>query len=328
MGGALTIHLARAGHDVAVLTTPFDAPFVEAHERRAPHPALAMPLPDAIEMVPADRWPDVLPKSDRILLAVATAGLADTVAAAAPHARPDAVWAVATKGWDEATMLSAASLVAETLGDPSRVVAVVGPSLAAEIAQGVPTGVVCASEGAHAARHVAEMLDTPAFRTYTSDDVAGVEVAAIMKNVVAVAIGMCDGLCAEFGVEAMTNAKAFVFSRGLVETAKLARALGGRAETILGLAGAGDLFVNALGGRNARFGRLVGGGLTPEQALDEMKTTVEGHHNARTTAALAAKHGLTLPVVDVVAKVLHYGMSPRDAIARLFAPGVEEELGG
>src|SRR5207249_3616415 len=120
--------------------------------------------------------------------------------------------------------------------------------------------------------------------------------------------------------EAMTNAKAFVFSRGLVEMARLARALGGRAETVLGLAGAGDLFVTALGGRNGRFGRLVGTGLSPEQALAKMNTTVEGYFNARAAAALADRYDLDLPVVDIVAKVIYYGLTPREAIERLVAP--------
>jgi glycerol-3-phosphate dehydrogenase (NAD(P)+) len=108
--------------------------------------------------------------------------------------------------------------------------------------------------------------------------------------------------------------------------ARLARALGGNPETILGLAGAGDLFVTALAGRNGKFGRLLGEGLTPAQALDKMATTVEGYANARAAAALADKYDLELPVVDVIAKVIHYGLSPREAIERLVSASVEEEL--
>jgi glycerol-3-phosphate dehydrogenase (NAD(P)+) len=326
MGGALTIQLARAGHDVAVLTTPYDRPFVEAHERGDAHPGLGVHLPPDTTFVEPERWPDVLPKAEMVVLAVATAGLVDTVRAAAPATSAETIWAVATKGWDEETLRSASALVAETIGDPGRVVAVVGPSIAAEIAHAVPTAVVCASESAHAARHVAELLDSPTFRTYTSTDVAGVEVGAIMKNIIAIGIGMCDGLCKEFGVPAMTNAKAFVFSRGLVEMSRLAVALGGKAETILGLAGAGDLFVTALAGRNGKFGRLIGEGRSPEDALKEMNTTVEGYVNARTGALLESRYGLDMPVVRMVANVLYYGMSPREAIARLVEPSVEEEF--
>jgi glycerol-3-phosphate dehydrogenase (NAD(P)+) len=326
MGGALTVQLARAGQDVMVLATAFDGPFVDAYRAGEPHPALARHLPADLQIVEEDSWTDVLGKLDVLVLAVATKGLVPTVRACAPHTSPDAVWAVATKGWDEDSLEPATGVVARELGDADRVVAVVGPSLAHEIAQGVPTAVVCASTSRASARRVAEMLCSEHFRAYTSDDVVGVEVGAIMKNVVAIGIGLCDGLCDEFGVEEMTNAKAFVFSRGLVEMARLARALGGRAETVLGLAGAGDLFVTALGGRNGKFGRLVGGGMSPDDALREMNTTVEGHWNARAAAGLAQTHGLDLPVVDAVAKVLHDGLPPREAIERLVSASVEEEL--
>jgi glycerol-3-phosphate dehydrogenase (NAD(P)+) len=326
MGAAMAVQLSRAGHNVHLLATEFDGPFVEAHTKGERHPGLGVAFPDGMTMVEIDAWDEVLPKAEILVLAVATAGLVSTVRATAKQTPGDCIWAVATKGWDEDTLMPATGVVAEELGDPKRVVAIVGPSIAREIAIGVPTAVVCASASPQSATTVAELFDSKHFRTYTSTDVVGVEVGAIMKNVVAIGVGMCDGLADEFGVEAMTNAKAFVFSRGLVEMARMARALGGKAETILGLAGAGDLFVTALAGRNGKFGRLLGEGLTPAQALDKMHTTVEGYANARAAAALADKHDLELPVVDVIAKVIHYGMSPREAIERLVSASVEEEL--
>jgi len=326
MGAALSVQIARANGAPTILATEYDGPFVNAHLNGEPHPALGVHLPDGIAIVDPESWPDALTQAEVLVLAVATAGLVPTVQKAAPFTPGDCVWAIATKGWDETTLRSAATVVGDELGDEGRVVAVVGPSLAKEIAVGVPTAVVCASTDASNARRVAELFDSPHFRTYTSSDVAGVEVGAIMKNVVAIGCGLCDGLADEFGVEAMTNAKAFVFSRGLVEMGRMARALGGKAETILGLAGAGDLFVTVLGGRNGRFGRLVGSGRTPEQALEEMNTTVEGYANARAAVALADKLDLDLPVVDIVAKVVHYGMPPREAIERLVSGSVEDEL--
>ena len=255
------------------------------------------------------------------MLAVSTAGVEHTVRDAAPLTNPDAVWAVATKGWEEATLRPAGRLVADAIGDPKRVVVVVGPSLAAEIANAVPTAVVCASEDHLAVRKVATLFASPVFRTYVTDDVVGVEVGAALKNVIAIAVGMADGLGDQFGVGAMTNTTAFLFSRGLVEIARLARAMRGRIETVLGLAGAGDLFVTCLGGRNARFGRLVGQGMSPEE-----KTTVEGYHNARSAAALAAKYRLDLPIVRAVAGVLDGGSTPREAIESILAGTIEEEF--
>ena len=326
MGAAMTIQLARAGHNVHLLATEFDGAFVDAHRRGDVHPSLGVKFPGDMTMVEGPQWEDVLPKAEVLVLAVATAGLVSTVRATASQAPADCVWAIATKGWDEETLTPATGVVGDELGDPDRVVAIVGPSIAGEIAAGVPTAVVCASTSTQSARTVAELFGSQYFRTYTSKDVIGVEIGAIMKNVVAIGVGMCDGLADEFGVEAMTNAKAFVFSRGLVEMARMARALGGKAETILGLAGAGDLFVTALAGRNGKFGKLLGEGHTPAQALDKMKTTVEGYANARAAAALADKYDLELPVVDVIAKVIHYGLSPREAIERLVSASVEEEL--
>ena len=326
MGAALTVQLQRAGHPVHILATEFDAVFIDAHRRGGVHPALGVPLPADVTIVESADWENVLPKAELLVLAVATVGLVPTVQRVAPHVSTECLFAVATKGWDEASLRSASGLVADAIGDEDRVVAVVGPSIASEIATGVPTAVVCASSSASAAATVAGVFGSERFRTYTSSDVAGVEVGAIMKNVVAIGIGMCEGLADEFGVEAMSNAKAFVFSRGLVEMARLARALGGRAETVLGLAGAGDLYVTALAGRNGKFGALVGAGMSPQAALEQMKTTVEGYANARTMVTLATKYGLDLPVADVVAKVIHDGMTPREAIERLVAGSVEEEL--
>ena len=325
MGTALAVQLHRAGQEVVVLATDHDAPFVDAHRAGQPHPGIGAPFPP-VELRDHAEWEEPLSKADVVVLAVSTAGVEHTVREAATAAGPDAVWAVATKGWEEATLRSAGRLVADVLGDPKRVVVVVGPSLAAEIAKGVPTAVVCASDDHLSVRKVAQLFASPLFRTYVTDDVVGVEVGAALKNVIAIAVGMADGLAATYGVDAMTNTTAFLFSRGLVEIARLARAMRGRTETVLGLAGAGDLYVTCLGGRNARFGRLVGGGMSPEQALAEMHTTVEGYHNARSAAALATKFRLDLPIVRSVASALAGESSPREAIESILVGTIEEEF--
>lgn len=325
MGTGLAVQLRRAGQDLAILATDHDGPFVEAHKAGKEHPAIGVPFPDA-ELVEHDGWAAPLAKAEMVVLAVSTAGVEQTVREAAPMSAPDAIWAVATKGWEESTLRSAGRLVADVLGDPKRVVVVVGPSLAAEIANGVPTAVVCASEDHIAVRKVAQLFASPVFRTYVTDDVVGVEVGAALKNVIAIAVGMADGLSTTYGVDAMTNTTAFLFSRGLVEIARLARAMRARTETVLGLAGAGDLYVTCLGGRNARFGRLVGQGMSPDEAMAEMRTTVEGYQNARSAAALAKKYRLDLPIVREVARVMAGEATPQQAIESIFTGTVEEEF--
>ena len=325
MGTALAVQLHRAGHDPVVLATDHDAPFVEAHRAGQPHPGIGTPFPP-VELRDHTDWKEPLSTAEVVVLAVSTAGVEHTVRDAAAVAGPDAVWAVATKGWEEQTLRSAGRLVADVLEDPKRVVVVVGPSLASEIANGVPTAVVCASDDHLSVRKVAQLFASPLFRTYVTDDVVGIEVGAALKNVIAIAVGMADGLAPVYGVDAMTNTTAFLFSRGLVEIARLARAMRGRLETVLGLAGAGDLYVTCLGGRNARFGRLVGGGMSPEQALEEMHTTVEGYHNARSALALAKKFRLDLPIVHSVASVLAGESTPQAAIEGILSGTIEEEF--
>lgn len=325
MGTALATQLVRAGERVAVLATTHDAPFVEAFERGAPHPGLELPFPEVSLYRPGE-WLGALKDAECVVVAVATAGLIGVVEESAPLARADALWVVGTKGWDESTLRSASAVVADCLGDEKRVVAVVGPSLAGEVAAGAPSAVVCASVDRPSAARVADVFRTPLFRTYLSDDVAGVEVGAALKNVIAIAIGLCDGLSPAFDAPSLTNAKSFLFARGLIEMAALARAVGGRAETILGLAGAGDLFVTALAGRNARFGALIGGGREPEEALAQMRTTVEGYANARAAVKLADHYDLTLPVIRGVARVLFEGLGPRSAIEDMLGAGSLEEF--
>lgn len=324
MGSALAVHLDRSGREVALFATEYDEQVVSAHLQGKPHPGLGVDLPDIPLLEPAS-WNDLLGDLEIAVLAVSTAGLIGTVQQATPAMSSEAVWAIATKGWDPETLRPAALIVAEETSE-DRVVAIVGPSLAAEIARATPTALVCASKNAQAATKVADAFRSPTMRTYISDDVSGVEVGAIMKNIVAIAVGILDGVGGDAtSLTALLNTKAFVFSRGLIEMSKLAEALGGRAETILGLTGAGDLFVTALGGRNGRFGRLLGTGFTPTDALAEMNTTVEGYHNARSAVALAEQAGIDLPLVRAIASILYDGADPAKTLEALFEGPVGPE---
>lgn len=325
MGAALAVSLERGSHEVTILATEYDHRVVSALEKGAPHPGLGQRIPSSISVGPWGDWAGPLAEAEIVVLAVSSSGITPVVAEARSMLRPGAVWAVATKGWDSETARPLSVVIAEASpGHP--VVIVVGPSLAIELAAGTPTALVCAGSDLEAARLVAETFRSSSVRTYVTEDLAGVEVGAAMKNVLAIAIGMCDGISEAKG-RSMANTKAALFSRGLIEMARLARALGGKEETILGLAGAGDLFVTVLGGRNGRFGRLVGSGLEPRKALSEMGTTVEGFDNADEAVRLMKRHSLDLPVVSLVYEVLHRGRDPGDAIDSLMLGPVESELG-
>lgn len=323
MGAALAITLDRAGNSVSLCATALDGPFVEAIRRNRIHPTLNLAVPESVRLFDPAEWELPLREAEVAVLAVASVGVRDVVRSAAPLLADRAVWAVASKGWDPETAEPLSKVVEQESQRP--VVIVAGPSLAGELAAGTPTGLVCASRDHEAARRVAGALSSPTVRTFVTDDVPGVEVGAALKNVLAIAIGMCDGISETKG-RPMTNTKAALFSRGLVEMGRLARAFGGRQDTVLGLAGAGDLFVTVLGGRNGRFGRLVGAGLDPQKAFAEMGTTVEGYENAREALLLAERHGLGLPVVKMVHSVLYHRVDPDDAIASLVVGDVEEEI--
>ena len=324
MGAALAVAMDRGGHDVVICGSAFDADLVAAIIQDRHHPSLGYTVPERIRVVGSDDWESALSGRRLAVIAVASVGVADVVKQAGAFLPPDCIWAIASKGWDPSTARPLSRTVAEAQpGHP--VVVVVGPTLAKEIALGTPTAFVCASEDLDAARLVAQTISSGSVCAFLSQDVAGVEVGAGLKNVLAIAIGMCDGIEESRG-KPMTNAKAALFSRGLVEMSRLAVAMGGRQETVLGLAGAGDLFVTVLGGRNGRFGRLVGTGLDPKKAFEEMGTTVEGYENVAEAVRLADELSLDLPTVRMVHSVLYQGADPFDGISALMGASGEHEI--
>jgi glycerol-3-phosphate dehydrogenase (NAD(P)+) len=318
MGAALAMLHARAGSPTALLGTRFDDATIEACRSGRPHPALGVTLPPKIDCRPHHAWGAVLPNTERVVLAVSSDGLADVVGEVAPRARPNVVWTVATKGWDRDSLRTPSEVIGSALGGSDRVVVLAGPALAPELVAGAPTAMVCASSDLEVAQGVAETLLSAGVQSMVTDDVAGAEVAAAYKNVTAIAVGMCEGLTERLPesvfIHRFANARAAMFALGLRDMSRLARALGGRDETLLGLAGAGDLFVTCLGGRNGNFGRLLGTGQTPEQAQETIGSTVEGVANTSAALALADRVGVQLPTARAVDAVLSATASPEAAI--------------
>jgi len=323
MAGALAIHFHRSGNAVAICATKFDAQILDAVRRDRKHPTLGHWIPEGVDVHDDRHWSRGFRRADIAVLAVPSVGVLSSVTMALEHLGRHTVWAVATKGWVAGSGRPMSEFIEEVSpGHP--VVMVVGPSLASEIAGGTPTALVCASKDPVAAAMVAAAITSGSLRGFVTDDIAGVEVASAVKNVLAIAIGMCDGL-EEVKGRSMTNTKGALFSRGLLEMGRLAESMGGRQETVLGFTGAGDLYLTVAGGRNGRFGRLVGTGLDPIKAFEQMGTTVEGFDNTREAVLLAKRHGIRLPVVEMTHSVLFGGADPEQAILELVLSALEPE---
>jgi glycerol-3-phosphate dehydrogenase (NAD(P)+) len=242
--------------------------------------------------------------------------VASQVAAAKCRALP----VCASKGLELGSLKRMSEVLSESLGDADPVV-LTGPSHAEEVSRGIPTSVVAAARDRSRARAVQALCSSPAFRVYTNDDVAGCEYGAALKNVVALAAGVSDGL--GFG----DNTKAALMTRGLAEIARLGVEMGGRRETFFGLTGMGDLIVTAISrhSRNRGVGERIGRGERLEQVLGSMVMVAEGVHTARAARDLGARHGIELPITEQVCAMLFDRLSPRDALGRLMTRDLKSE---
>lgn len=217
------------------------------------------------------------------------------------------------KGIEIGTHYRVSEIVKEVANGMGCYVVLSGPSHAEEVMQRMPTTVVCACTDEDSARIVQEALTTPAFRVYTSKDVIGVEIGGALKNIIAIAAGIIDGI----GLG--DNTKAALISRGLAEIARLAEALGADVHTLYGLTGLGDLFVTCSSrhSRNRAVGERIGRGETLQQITASMTAVAEGVTTTRAALELAASVGVELPITQKVAEILFEGQAPREAIADL-----------
>ena len=315
-GTAIAAHLARRD-DVLVTLFARDAArareisATRCNERYLPGIALPGKLAVSAEFSAAAR-------ADLIIAGTPVAalpGLSGELAGAG--ARAPLVWL--SKGFLEVEPSSAlpagVALAHQVLGPrwPAPVGVVSGPSFAEEVARGLPTAVAVAATDAALASQVASLLRADTLRAYESDDLAGVEVGGAVKNVLAIAAGASDGL--GFG----HNARAALITRGLAETGRLLTALGGSRDTLMGLAGLGDLVLTCTGdlSRNRRVGLALARGLTLTQVLSELGHVAEGVAAARAARGLARHHGIEMPIVDAVYRVLYEDLPPRDAVLAL-----------
>ncbi|MGR8933362.1 MAG: NAD(P)H-dependent glycerol-3-phosphate dehydrogenase [Gammaproteobacteria bacterium] len=251
--------------------------------------------------------------SDFLLVTVPSHAFQQTLFALRPHLSPHARLAWATKGFNphDGDLLHRA---AQRILAPQTPIAVLsGPTFAREVAIGLPTAITIASPQADFADQLADMLRNPRFRVYTSSDIVGVQIGGAVKNVLAIAAGIADGL--DFGA----NTRAALITRGLAEIMRLGLALNGKQETFMGLAGLGDLVLTCTDNqsRNRRFGLALGQGKSPAAARDEINQEVEGIFAAKETRLLAQKHAIDMPITEQTYNVLYCNLEPQLAVHNL-----------
>jgi glycerol-3-phosphate dehydrogenase (NAD(P)+) len=310
-GTALAIQLCRAGAGVTLWGhNPEHMAQLQQERCNARYlPGLSLPEPLAIS---ADLSASLATARD-ILVAVPSHAFRSVLTAVQPSLADDSRLMWATKGLESGSGKLLHEVVAEVLGPQIATAVVSGPTFAREVAEGLPTAVTVASADAHFANDMATRLHSPTFRAYTSDDVVGVEIGGAVKNVLAIAAGIADGL--GFGA----NARTALITRGLAEMMRLGEALGGQRETFMGLAGLGDLVLTATDdqSRNRRLGLALGRGQTLEQALAAIDQVVEGVQTAREVHDLAQSRGVDMPITEQVFNVLYQGCTPKEAVQAL-----------
>jgi len=319
-GTALAIHAARVGgpvrlwvHDPllagAIREGRVNLPYLPGHR-----------LPEGVG-VDTDLHRSVA-GAGMLLLAVPSHHLREVVRSLTPHLDPDVDVLIGTKGIENETLLRMSEVVHEESGVPARRLGVLsGPSFAAEVAAGHPTAIVVAAIDAGAGDRMQRALSHSNLRLYRNPDVIGVEIGGALKNVVAIAAGILEGL--GYGA----NTAAALLTRGLHEMTRLAVALGGQRETLAGLAGMGDLVLTCGGqlSRNRQVGVALGRGEPLDLILAQMKMVAEGVRTSAAAVALAQRAGVEMPIAERVAAVLFRGLPPRDAIADLLARELKDE---
>jgi glycerol-3-phosphate dehydrogenase (NAD(P)+) len=310
-GTALAVHLARVGHDVRLWGR--DRSLIDdMRERRAN----AVYLPD-VTLPPSISVTHVLDaalvNSEVVVVAIPSHGFRTTMRAAAPHLTRGAVVVSATKGLETETLLRMSEVATHEVGSRHPVVVLSGPSFAAEVAQSLPTAVLAASEHPQANELVQAEFRGPAFRLYASDDVVGVEIGGALKNIIALAAGVVEGLGLGH------NSLAALITRGLAEVTRLACAAGGRRETLSGLSGLGDLVLTCTGtlSRNRHVGIELARGRSLHDITASMKMVAEGVRTTGAALALGERCGVELPITTQMVEVLNGRSDVRTAIGAL-----------
>ena len=319
-GTALAIHLARRGHPT--LLWGRNTASMEIMEAARENAAYLPDIPFPAKLFATADLALAVTGADDLLLATPSAALAATVLAVAPLLRPGQGLVCACKGLEPGTARLAHQVIAEGLPSGHPVAIISGPTFAKELAMGLPTAVTIASDDSEFAEKIARAFHGDGFRAYPSDDVIGVEIGGAAKNVMAIGVGIADGL----GLGA--NTRAGFITRSLNELMRLGVAAGAKPETFMGLAGLGDLVLTCTDNqsRNRRFGLLLAEGKTPDEARQVIGQVVEGAKAAREVLRFAAKLNVPVPITEQIARVIAGEIRPVDAVTALAQRPLRAEL--
>ena len=312
-GTALAILLARNGYAVTLWGRDSARMAGMAHERRNATYLPDIDFPDGLAL--SDDLGRLMQQAQHYLLAVPSHAFRHTLEAMRAHAVTVGLLAWATKGFEPGSGKLLSQVVVESWGHEHRTAVISGPTFANEVARNLPTALTVASTNTETAQQVAEWLRSDTVRVYTNPDVAGVQLGGAIKNVMAIAAGISDGL--GFGA----NARAALITRGLAELARLGVAMGGHQETFMGLTGAGDLILTCTDdqSRNRQVGLALGQGRQLPDILAQLGQEAEGVNTARELYELAQRLGVDMPITEQVYRVLYQKLPAKQAVEALLA---------
>ena len=320
-GTALSVLLHDNGHQVTIWS--IDENEVKMLDEKREHELKLPGVKLADDMTITGDLETAIREKDFLVLAVPSPFTRATARKMNPYVADGQIIVDVAKGIEESTLMTLSRQIEEEI--PQADVAVLsGPSHAEEVSRGLPTTCVAGARSRKTAEYVQSLFMSEVFRVYTSPDVLGIELGGALKNVIALAAGIADGL--GYG----DNTKAALITRGIAEIARLGTAMGGKFETFCGLSGIGDLIVTcaSMHSRNRRAGILIGKGYTMEEAMKEVQMVVEGVYSAKAALALARKYYMAMPIIEQVNQVLFEGKPASEAVKELMLRDPREEDSG
>lgn len=321
-GTALAKLLCEKGEEVSLWCHGQET-YREIQERKENHFYLpGIPLPSSLKVTLS--LEEAVSGKEIIFCVVPSYGVREVMRNAAPYVAPEAIVVCGTKGIEEESLMTMGEVLSEVLGPAKResLAFLSGPTFALEVAQGLPTAVTVAASAVGAGRDIQETLSTQSLRVYTSKDVVGVQMGGVVKNVVAIAAGISDGLGLGY------NARAALITRGLAEMTRLALKMGADPLTLSGLPGLGDLILTCTGelSRNRKVGLQIARGRKLKEILDGMRMVAEGVRNTRSVYSLARRLGVEVPIVEQMYRVLYEGKRPLEAVHDLMQRSLKAEM--